>query len=113
MRVVNRSAFVVRPRVPYVRWAASLETDASGDAESLGSEVAIYLVPEEPTGTHETPPIHDFFEEIFDAELEAWCTDESLWPANRNLAMFLDWFDVTGQSIITDFGEGLIETEEA
>jgi hypothetical protein len=113
MRFVNRAAFVVRPRDPYVTWAASVEAEPSEDSESLRSEVSIYLVPEEPTGREETPPIHDFFEEIFEAELAAWCTDESLWPAKRDLAMFLDWFDVTGQSVITDLGGGPIVAEEA
>lgn len=71
MRVVNRSALVVRPREPYVMWAASVETEPSEDSEGIRSEVSIYLVPEEPTGREETPPIHDFFEEIFEAELAA------------------------------------------
>lgn len=41
------------------------------------------------------------------------CTDESRWPVKRDLATFLDWFDVTGQSVTTDLGEEMIETEEA
>ena len=44
----------------------------------------------------------------FDAELHAWRTRTSDWPANRTFEMFRDWFDVIFVSAISDLCEGPI-----
>ena len=111
MRILNRAAFVVTPKGPYLRWAASLGDDAPEQAQDLANEVAVYLVPEISTGEGETPPLEDYFEGIFRIELEAWSTDESEWPALRDFKTFMDWFDVQGESIVVDLGTDEIEIE--
>lgn len=72
-RTLNRSVFVVRPREPYRRWAMSLDADAGDLALARAS---VYLVPEDPTEEHETPPLEDYCAAIFALELEAWTPDE-------------------------------------
>jgi hypothetical protein len=104
MKMINRAVLVVRPREPYLDWAASLDDDAPTAVESLQDCVSVYLVPEDPTGREETPPLEDFFTEIFERELEEWCTDESAWPERRDLETFELWFDVTGESIAASRG---------
>jgi len=111
MKTLNRAAFIIRPREPYIKWAASTEGDPSL-AEGLRNRAAVYLVPEDPTGREETPPLEDYFEEIFVYELESWDTDESNWPEPRTFQMFLDWFDVVSESIVVDLGEGPIWVED-
>jgi hypothetical protein len=74
--------------------------------------VSIYLVPEDPTGREETPPLGDYYEEIFERELEAWSLDEDVWPQARNLRMFQEWFDVKGLSVIEDLVDGPLLVEE-
>ena len=98
MRILNRAAFVVTPKEPYLRWAASLGEDAPEQAQDLANEVAVYLVPEISTGEGETPPLGGYFEKIFEIELEAWSTDESGWPALRDLKTF----DPTVQNATVD-----------
>jgi len=111
VKTLNRAGFIIRPKEPYIEWAARTEGDSSL-AEGLRNRAAVYLVPEDPTGREETPPLDDYFEEIFEYELEAWDTDDSKWPAARTLEMFLQWFEVSGQSIVVDLGEGPIWVED-
>ena len=112
MKTLNRAAVIIRPKEPYIKWAASKEEDDCSLAEGLRNRTAVYLVPEDPSGREETPPLKDYFEEIFEYELEAWDTDEAGWPAPRTLEMFLEWFDVVGESIVVDLGEGPIWVED-
>jgi len=112
MRILNRAVFVVRYREPYLRWAASLDDKASAHAADLPTAMSVYLVPEDPTGQDETPPLHDFFETIFTQELESWWTDESQWPEKRDFATFQQWFEVTGHSMVMDLGIGPIRMEQ-
>lgn len=112
MKIINRAVFVLRPQKPYLDWASSLDKEASATAESLRDHASVYLVPEDPTGQAETPPPDSFFAEIFEHELEAWCTDETRWPSKRDLKAFRSWFEVTGESIVIDLGKGPIIRED-
>jgi hypothetical protein len=110
--IVNRAAFIVRPRKPYLKWAASLDEDAPGAAEDLSERSAVYLVAEDPAGRAETSPIEDYYDAIFEAELAAWSLDQSQWPQARDFDSFMEWFEVTGQSVVVDLEEDLLEVEE-
>ena len=112
MRAINRSAFVVRPKEPFLRWAAGVDAKAPSAAESLRGRVSVYLVPEDPRGEKETPPLADYFMQIFRIELEGWSRDESQWPEMPDLETFEQWFDVVGESIIVDLGADRLRTEE-
>lgn len=111
MKLLNRSAIVVRPREPFLRWAtAALAEDPEGAAE-LRNAVSIYLVPQDPNEEQESAPLEGFFAEIFANELESWCSDSELWPAKRDFASFREWFEVTAESIVHDLAPGRIQTE--
>ena len=73
--------------------------------------MSVYLLPEDPDD-EEHPPIKEHFREIFDAELEEWWTDEADWPMQRDYATFLEWFDITAESIVTDLGRDPIRIED-
>lgn len=70
-----------------------------------------HLVPPDPAEEEETAPLEEFYERIFALELEAWCTDEARWPTPRTLELFLEWFDVVGESLVVDLGEGKLRSE--
>jgi hypothetical protein len=101
MRTLNRAAFIIRPREPYLRWAASIDDDAPAAAEELHKGISVYLVPEHPTGTAETPPLEHYYAAIFEMELEAWSTDEGDWPQDRDC-----------ESMVIDLAEDAVEVEE-
>lgn len=111
MRSINRSALVVRPKEPYVRWAAALSEEAPDLTADLRSHVSVYLVAHDPRGEEESAPIEDYFERIFEQELEAWHLDENDWPRHRTFAMFREWFDVQAESLIVDLGDDEIMVE--
>lgn len=49
---------------------------------------------------------------LFQQELEGWWSDETAWPKERNLKMFLDWFEVEFHSLIFDLCEEPIRVVE-
>ena len=104
--MINRNAFVVRIKQPYIDWAVTL--DDSGVEPSLSSEPSIYLVPESLNSAEALELLPQIYEPIFEAELFAWHTVPAAWPSNRSLAMFNDWFELTFISLIEDLCEGPI-----
>jgi hypothetical protein len=112
MATINRSAFILRPREPFVHWATSVDADAANAA--LAAHASVYLVPEDANGEFEAPALEEYFEEMFELELSDWTEDETRWPARRDFELFLEWFDVQGEPVVTDLGRGqiLIEDED-
>ncbi|MFO7769371.1 MAG: hypothetical protein R6W82_10520 [bacterium] len=112
MRVINRSAVVVRPKDPYLEWASGTDEKAKETAHWMRDRAAVYLLPEDPTGREETPPLEGFYARIFEHELEAWHLDRSTWPGPRTLEMFHEWFEVVRESIVVDLADGPVSVEE-
>jgi hypothetical protein len=49
---------------------------------------------------------------VFELELDGWHTDESVWPQNRTLAMFKEWFHIELHSIVEDLVDDEIVDED-
>ena len=111
MQTINRSAFIVLPREPYLAWAASLDSDAGTAADALDTRMGIYLAAEDP-GEDDAPPLEDYFARIFECELEAGTADRAKWPERRDFLTFMEWFETAGESIVVDLEDTPIETEE-
>ena len=108
--MLNRTALIVRPRQPFVDWVRGVEDDdVVPDAEG---EQTVYLVPEVDTETDLDSVLRAVYAEIFERELDGWYTDESLWPADRTLSMFKQWFQIEHHTIIEDLcAEPLVDDE--
>ena len=51
MNAINRSALVVRPKEPFIRWVLSNEANSDPESERYArARIGIYLVPEDPSG---------------------------------------------------------------
>lgn len=112
IRQVKRTALVIKPKGPYIEWANSLEEGGVKLGEDFEPEHRIYLV-EEVTGYEVdveamVAPHHEF---IFAEELNAWHRLEHDWPAQRDLATFLEWFEVEYHSVVIDLVRGRVKTE--
>jgi len=98
--MLNRGALIVRPRKPYLDWAAGL--DDSGMVPNPDDEQTVYLIPSYDSDDEALALLQTNFEAFFDAELFGWHTDESAWPKNRTFAMFKEWFKFELHSIVED-----------
>ncbi len=98
--MLNRSAVLVRPRQPYIDWAASLDDEGILPSTECGK--TIYLVPDYEDDIDAMEILAQCYPIIFEAELEAWHTDEREWPSNRTFAMFRQWFEFEFHSIVED-----------
>jgi len=98
--MINRSSVIVRPKQPYIDWAAQL--DDSGVTPDANAEKTIYLIPEYGDDVEAMEILSRCFDIIFEAELDGWHTDKSAWPKDRTFAMFRDWFEFEFHSLVED-----------
>jgi len=108
--MINRGSIIVRPKQPYMDWAAQL--DDSEILPDIEGEQTIYLIPDFDDDIEATEILAKCFDIIFEAELNGWHTDESAWPKNRTFAMFREWFDFKFHSVVEDLCDYDITDDE-
>ena len=109
--MLNRGVLIVRPRQPYLDWAAGL--DDSGLVPDPDDEQTIYLIPSFEDNEEAWGILEEIYAEVFERELDGWHTDETAWPQNRDFAMFKEWFDIELHSVVEDLSaEEIIDDED-
>jgi hypothetical protein len=111
MHMLNRAVLIVRPKQPYLDWAAQL--DNSGLVPDVEGEQTVYLIPGFEDDDEARSVLQDVFCEVFERELDGWHTDESVWPANRDFAMFQHWFKIELHSMVEDLCDYELFDDEA
>ena len=83
MRDLNRSAIVVTPKQPFLEWLHAVDLTSSGlTLQDLRQEPDVYLIPECESEEDFAVCLRELFPTVFAAQLEAWWTEPSSWPAN-------------------------------
>lgn len=116
--MIDRAAVMLRYKAPAVAWindADPTQGDSDITMESVNEDRTVYLIRE---AYADTPG--DFeewlrmnYEALFESELESWYSDEGLWPKDRSLTLFREWFDVECCTEIVDTVGSAIQDDEA
>ena len=99
MKLINRGYLIVRPKHEFLIWA-----NANGQGIALtiddAPEPSIYLIEEDFFDIE--PLIERHFTSIFEQELDLVNEKEDMWPQNRTIELFLNWFDVEAGTTVFD-----------
>lgn len=103
MAIINRCAVAIAPRQPLIDWSRQV----SGDDALIWdrNDHGLYLIPAYESDEEAWEVLQDFYERIFQEELESWCTDSRLWPSPRPFSLFQEWFEIRFHDLITDLCE--------
>ncbi len=108
--MLNRAALIVRPKQPFLDWAAGL--DDSGLVPDVEGEKTVYLIPEFESDEEGLRVLKRVYAEIFERELDGWHTDPSAWPQKRDFKTFQQWFSIELHSVVEDVvDDALIDDE--
>lgn len=114
MKLLNRSAFSVLPRQPFVDWANALpDSDELNDCLTLEEhrrEGTVYLIGEVASESDLEQALAQSWPAIFENELAAWDEMADHWPEPRSFAQFQDWFEVAPQVMVIDLEPAPIMT---
>jgi len=108
MEMLNRSAVIVKPRLPYLEWTRRDDDEGLAESvfETLRREPTVYLLPEFEDPSSQREVLEQFWPVLFEAMLEGWVKDEVSWPKKRTLEMFQEWFEVQMSAIVENFYVG-------
>ena len=103
MYEINRSVAIIRPKQPYIMWANSLpDADREFSPDVFQKDCSVVLIAESDTVKEARAHINKIWEEIFEAELYGWSTNDAWWPKERTRTMFWQWFGVEFYSLVFD-----------
>jgi len=105
--MINRAAVILKYKEPAVQWinaADPYHDNPQIRLEEVNDDRTVYLVSDHEADDDETLArwIKLNYEVLFEAELEGWYTDESLWPPKRTFELFQEWFEVECHTMIED-----------
>ena len=107
--MLNRSAVIVRPKKPFLDWVRAVDYDDAPEVTLDQMDATLYLVPDYEDPADAEKVLRRVCEEIFCRELEGWYTDVAVWPKDRSLKVFKQWFDVQHHAVVEDVGRGPIQ----
>ena len=105
MQNINRSIAIIRPKRPYIEWAnAHSYDDRQYTPEYINERSSAILIPfyDAVTIDEAREYIDSIWDKIFTEELQNWHLDQMMWPKDRTLKMFKEWFTVELHSIVFD-----------
>ena len=115
--VVNRGALLLRYKAPAVQWINEADPAEDGTTFTLDQanrERTVYLI-SEAAGDSDADLrrwIQANYQALWENELEGWYTDEALWPEQRTLKKFHQWFDVECHTVLLDtVGDPIVDDE--
>lgn len=113
MQTINRFAVILRPLQPFADWVNSAPVRGTDDLvslEELQEDATVVLTPEMDMTDEAAIWLTRFKPQLFEKELESWCTDRSTWPQKRTAREFDLWFDLEVHSIVYDAVDEPIRT---
>ena len=110
---INRSLIILRPKEAFLDWARSLDEDSADlTLDSLKEDSTAYLIPEIWDDSDQEEFLKVCYANLFEEQLEGWCSDEAAWPTQRELKVFLNWFEVEFHSLVFDLCDEPIRAVE-
>lgn len=115
--MINSAAVILKYKQPAVVWINSIEPDDQdflATVELVNQDRNVYLISEEDAGDEDA--LDDWivrnYMNLFEVELQDWCTDSEIWPNNLTLDLFHEWFQVRCHSVIVDTVDTKIVDDE-
>ncbi len=103
MDSINRSVAVIKPKQPLVDWLNALpDKTLLFRLADLRTDCTVLLLPEYDDDLQTLKFIKKIYKDIFEKELDSFCTDPDYWPSKRDYKTFLKWFDIELHSEVFD-----------
>jgi hypothetical protein len=109
MNVLNRGFITVTPKKSFFDWSNTIDTEIQFSIDDE-NEPTVYLITEDFFDIE--PLIEQHFKKIFKNELMAITEDEDEWPVERNIDVFLEWFEINVGSMVFDLEKSNIVGEK-
>lgn len=113
MRELDRVAAILKPSEIMLSWINQHAEE--GDhlvLSEIQTDCTVILLPTFDEEDAAEAYLNEIYDDLFVSELASWYDDEALWPENRSLDLFLQWFEVEFHSMVFDVAESVSHHRE-
>ena len=110
---INRTIIILAPKPDFLDWLNDVDPDDQAlTLEDLREDNEVFLIPQFNDNTDSEKWVETRWEFLFEHMLLGWVEDESLWPQNRTLDMFKEWFDIEVHTMAWDLSTDPLFVED-
>jgi len=110
---LNRTVVMLGPKQPFLDWLNDVDPDDQPlTVEDLRDDNEIFLIPQLSDNSDSVKWVESRWEVLFEHMLMGWVDDEALWPQDRTLAMFREWFDIEIHTMAWDLSDEPLFVED-
>ena len=110
---INRTVVMLDPKQPFLDWLNSVDPDEQElTIEDLREDNEVFLIPQFNDVSDSVKWVEKRWNFLFEHMLMGWIDDETLWPQDRTLALFLEWFDIETYTMARDLTDEPLLVED-
>jgi len=110
---INRTVVLLAPRQPFLDWLNSVDPDDEMLVlEDLREDNEVFLIPQYNDNTDSEKWVKTRWSFLFEHMLMGWVEDENLWPQDRTLDMFNEWFEIEIHTMAWDLSDEPLVVED-
>jgi len=116
---LNRASVSLKPKQPLIDWLKGIDraigAEPIGALDPLDENGDVFLIPGEDSIESREDAVkwvEKRWSDFFEFELGKWIIDDQLWPKNRTLKLFREWFDIEYHSMVWDLASEPLTTED-
>jgi hypothetical protein len=110
--MLNRSVAIIRLKEPFFKWVKTLPDPADVSKDIINHDTTAYLLPAIIYDSEEAELLQQFYDLIFEEQLNGWWKEKSDWPKKRDMTTFKKWFDVEFHSLVLDLVDAPLQDDE-
>ena len=110
---LNRTLVMLVPQLPFFEWLNEIDpTEEPLTAEDLREDSNVFLIPQFNDSVDSIKWIEKRWSALFEHMLLEWMVDETMWPENRTLQMFREWFEIETHTMVWDLARESLLVED-
>ncbi len=110
---LNRTVVLLEPKQPFLDWLNNVDPDDQElTVEDLREDNEVFLIPQFTDNADSEKWVEKRWEFLFEHMLMGWIDDETLWPEDRSLAMFREWFQIEIHTMAWDLSDEPLFVED-
>ena len=110
---LNRTVVLLVPKQPFLDWLNNVDPDDQTlTVEDLRDDNEVFLIPQFADNSDSEKWVEKRWSFLFEHMLMGWIDDEAMWPQDRTLDIFREWFDIEIHTMAWDLSDEQLFVED-
>ena len=110
---LNRTVVLLGPKQPFLDWLNDVDPEEEAlTEEDIRDDNEVFLIPQFNDNSDSEKWVEKRWSFLFEHMLMGWIEDEAMWPQDRSLAMFREWFEIELHTMAWDLSDEQLFVED-